>query len=840
VKGAFMLITKTKFVLLGLLLLTVPSFGASLTGVVTNAETGTPVAGVLIKIAGTDFTNVTDTDGRFFFSGLPEGKITIVASVIGYEITKKSLDLKQTQNIDIPLKPKVLKGQDIIVTATRAEKGKTPAAFSNMGNEDIKQLYWAQDTPVLLSVLPSVFAYSDAGNGVGYSYLKIRGFDQKRISVMLNGIPLNDAESHEVFWIDLPDFAANVQDIQVQRGVGSSLYGASSMGGSVNLITNDFSAIPQIKFQTGYGSYDTKKLSISGNSGLINDSYVFYGRYSRIETDGYRDNSWTKMYSYFIGLARYDENMTFKFNTYGGPEESHLAYKGIPFEMLDTLRKYNELQYEDEIDHFNQPHYEFIHDWEINDNLELANTIYYFHGEGYYNQKRNRKYIEEYFPEIHSIMVSDTTLAPRDYYDLDDLGYFVVDTSGLYILEKVDLVRRRTVKEYDWGWIPRLALKHNDGMFTFGGEMRIHSGHHFGEVRWASVYPAGLEPNSRYYDYRGQSNTFTIFAHETYNLTSRLIIMANLQYQRHNYKLENDKRFNVTFDRDYDFISPRGGINYQVNENVNVFVNFSTTSRQPAFKDIYDPTDYWSNPYYKTNNFNASGADWEYVGMELKPEKLFDLEFGADFSKRTDNLVFKGSLNIYRMQINDELIPYAGQIDDNGYPISGNAEKTIHQGLELSFDALMHSEFSLTGNLSVNDDHFESYKEYGFDWDIWEPIEYDRSDKRIGGFPKAIANYRLGYILKNLDFGLSGRYVGEQYIDNGEEYKVDAYHVFNADISYDLGRLIGFNSMRITLRANNLADTKYEQAGYIEEDDGLPRYMVGAERNFFVSLSTEF
>lgn len=835
-----MLSTKTKFVLLGLLLLTVPSFGASLIGVVTNAETGTPVAGVLIKIANTGFTEVTDADGEFFFSGLPEKRITIVASVIGYEVAKKGLDLKQTQNIDIPLEPKILKGQDIIVTATRAKKGQTPAAFSNMRNEEIQQLYWAQDTPMLLSTLPGVFAYSDAGNGVGYSYLKIRGFDQKRISVMLNGIPLNDAESHEVFWIDLPDFAANVQDIQVQRGVGSSLYGPSSMGGSVNLITNDFSAIPQIKFQTGYGSYDTKKLSISGNSGLINDSYVFYGRYSRIETDGYRDDSWTKMYSYFIGLARYDESMTFKFNTYGGPEESHLAYKGITAEMLDTLRLYNELQYEDEIDHFNQPHYEFIHDWKINDNLELANTLYYFHGDGYYNQKRNRKDIEEYFTGIYSIKVADTTLAPRDYYDLDDLGYFVVDTLGLYTLEKVDLVRRRTVKEYDWGWIPRLTLKHDKGTLTFGGEMRIHSGHHFGEVRWASVYPAGFEPNSYYYDYRGKSNTFTIFAHEVYNLTNKLTIMANLQYQRHNYKLEDDKRFNVTFNRDYDFISPRGGINYRVNENINVFVNASTTSRQPAFKDIYDPTDYWSNPYYKSNNFNASGAAWEYVGMELKPEKLFDLELGADFSKRTDDLVFKGSLNIYRMQINDELIPYAGQIDDNGYPISGNAEKTIHQGLELSFDALMHSEFSLTGNLNVNDDHFVSYKEYGFDWDNWLPIEFDRSDKRIGGFPEILAYYRLGYILKNLDFGVSGRYVGEQFIDNGEEYKIDAYHIFNADISYDFGRLIGFNSMRITLRANNLADTKYEQAGYIEEDDGLPRYMVGAERNFFVSLSTEF
>ena len=260
-----MLITKTKLITLCVLLLTAPIFGASLSGVISDSETGEPVPGAIVKLVGYEIGTVSDDNGRFNLDGLPLGERQIAVSQTGYNITKTRVNVGQQLTLNIELEPKIFKGQDIIVTATRAEKGLTPAAFSNMSNDDIDKSYWAQDTPMLLNSLPNVFAYSDAGNGIGYSYLKIRGFDQKRISVMINGIPLNDAESHEVFWIDLPDFADNVQDIQVQRGVGSSLYGASSMGGSVNLVTNDFLAVPRLKAETGYGSYNTKKVSISGN-----------------------------------------------------------------------------------------------------------------------------------------------------------------------------------------------------------------------------------------------------------------------------------------------------------------------------------------------------------------------------------------------------------------------------------------------------------------------------------------------------------------------------------------------------------------------------------------------
>ena len=840
-----MLSLKTKIVLLSVICLAAPLFGASLTGVVTDKQTGEPVPGAYVKVAGRDIGTVTDSGGKFKLQGVPDAGGRLVISHIAYNIAKMAIDPEVQADVRIVLAPKVLRGQDVIVTATRATQGETPAAFSNLTGQDIEKAYWAQDTPMFLTSLPNIFAYSDAGNGVGYSYMKIRGFNQQRISVMLNGIPLNDAQSHEVFWIDLPDFASNVQDIQVQRGVGTSIYGPSALGGSVNLITNDFSAIPEIKFESGYGSYNTKKLSISGNSGLVKDAYVFYGRYSRIETDGYRENSWSNMYSYFIGVARYDANMTWKFNTYGGPEETHLAYKGITAEQLRTDRRYNELEYPNEIDHFNQPHYELLHDWQLSDRLELSNTLYYFNGDGYYNQLRDRRDYEEYFPGTFSIDVADTTLAPRDYYDLDDNGDFVFNADSLYSITKVDLIRRPAVIERDWGWIPRLDIKHARGTLSIGGDIRIHSGHHFGEIVWASLYPAGENPDTRYYDYRGRRSTMTAYAYETYRLFDKFTLMANLQYQRHNYKLDDDRRFDVSFDRSYDFLSPRAGVTYRPADKISVFFNASTASRQPTFKDIYDPTDYWSNPDYKPDNFDPLGAGWDFVGRELKPERLMDLEFGANFQAAADQIAFEGGLNLYRMQMNDELVPYAGQIDDMGYPISGNADKTLHQGIELSLNMTAYRRLLFTGNLSLNDDHFVNYTEYGFDYDAWQHLEFDRDGKHIGGYPEMLANYRLGYQydwprVGAIEIGVSGRYVGEQFIDNGETFKLDPYHIADAHLSFDFGVPLGVKSLKVVLRVNNLLDIDYEQAAYIEPDDALPRYMVGAERNFFVSLGTSF
>jgi iron complex outermembrane recepter protein len=268
---------------------------------------------------------------------------------------------------------------------------------------------------------------------------------------------------------------------------------------------------------------------------------------------------------------------------------------------------------------------------------------------------------------------------------------------------------------------------------------------------------------------------------------------------------------------------------------LNVYVNASTASRQPAFQDIYDPQDFYSNPDYRVVNFIPSANGYEYIGKELKPEKLLDFELGADFNYSVSNAAFKGEINLYRMQVKDEIVPYAGQLDDMNVPISGNADKTLHQGIEITIGSKFNNEFSLNGNISFNENRFEAYSEFD-----WENNEINLSDYAIGGFPSVLANYRIGYDLGKMQIGISGRYVGKQYIDNREQFELDAYHVLDGDISYSLAGIAGIKSLKATLRMMNIANTKYEQSAYIEPDDFLPRYIVGAERNIFVSLLTEF
>jgi len=819
---------------------------AEIRGIVIDAETGEPIAGATVKVKGENVGDVTDSQGEFRIGDKLAERLTLVASVIGYNVAYQTVEAGQS-DIKFALEPKVLKGQDVIVTATRGAQGETPAAFTNVSSAELKQQYYAQDIPMLLTNTPNLFAYSDAGNGIGYSYLKIRGFDQKRIAVMLNGVPLNDAVSGEVFWIDLPDFAESVQDIQIQRGVGNSLYGAAAMGGSVNLITSDYSIVPELNFKSGYGSYNTKKYLLSGNSGLISDNYVFYGRFSRIETDGYRDLSWSKFWGYFVGAARYDENSTLKINFYGGPEESHLAYKGITAEQLETDRKYNELQYKDEIDHFQQPHYELIHDYRFSDRLSLSNTLYYFNGNGYYTQFRAGRDLADYNvgvwfdPDTWTTYAFNDSSFPAEYYSMrDSLGSPLPDGTGSYPLDvtETDLVRRPEVNERDWGWIPRVTYEMDRAKIIAGGEMRLHTGHHFGEVLWASVYPLDMPPNLRYYDYMGDRRSFTVFGHLEYNVTDKLLSIADLQYQYYRYKLYDDRRFNVTFKRDYDFIAPRFGLNYRFDDNTSVFANVSTASRQPAFKDIYDPTDWWNSQVFYPERFDPTTN--EYIGFGLKEEKLLDFELGANHRFDINDNDFDLGLNLYRMQVTDEIVPYAGQVDDNGYPLTGNADKTIHQGVEFSANIKTNKGISVSGNVSINDDKFDDFTEYVRDWSAYPDtlIVYDRTGNRIGGFPAMLANYGVSYKYDIAKAGLFGRIVGKQYLDNSEDdsRKLDSYHVIDFVASVNIGRYLGYKTIDLNLRINNLFDEEYEAAGYIEVDDGQPRYIVGAERNFFLSL----
>ena len=304
-------------------------------------------------------------------------------------------------------------------TAGRAVERRTPVAFADMDRGTVEKLHWAQDVPMLLAEMPNVYSYSDAGNGIGYSYLKIRGFDQRRVGVMVNGIPLNDPEDHQVYWVDLPDLASSLEDVQVQRGVSNSLYGTSAFGGSVNLVTSTLARQGGISTTAGAGSYGTRKFSVVMNSGVVDNAFSVHGRFSKVISDGYRERSGVDQWAYFLAAERYGEQISTRLNVYGGPEVAHQAWFPVHEDILKVNRKLNpgSQEYENTIDSFNQPHYELIHEWSVRPELRLSNTLFYVQGEGYYEGLKKERELRDFgFKEFRTLDPGLFAADSTDYY----------------------------------------------------------------------------------------------------------------------------------------------------------------------------------------------------------------------------------------------------------------------------------------------------------------------------------------------------------------------------------------------------------------------------------------
>ncbi|HZI89424.1 MAG TPA: TonB-dependent receptor plug domain-containing protein, partial [Candidatus Polarisedimenticolia bacterium] len=357
-----------------------------------DARTGEPVPEARIRVLAPRVEEtVTDRAGAFELELLAQ-PVELEASRQGYEPQRITVAISDTV-ITVSLQPHAIPVASVEVTTTRAVDRKSAVAFTDLSRPAIQEKYWAQDVPMLLAETPGVYAYSDAGNGIGYSYVKVRGFPQRRVAVTINGIPLNDPETHEVYWVDHPDLLSSAQSLQVQRGVGSALYGASAVGGSVNLETLTIPTERRIAVEAGGGTYDTKRLSLQYESGLLDGRYAVAGRYSRIESQGYRELSWSRLWSYYFTAARIDPRVTTRVNFYGGPERLHLAYYGVDRSYLDGLitgdakedRRLNPLNWRNETDNFFEPHYELIQNVKLSDRAALTSSAFYFPGNGYYD-----------------------------------------------------------------------------------------------------------------------------------------------------------------------------------------------------------------------------------------------------------------------------------------------------------------------------------------------------------------------------------------------------------------------------------------------------------------------
>ena len=831
---------------------------ADLEGRITDAQTGEPLADVNILIEGTRIGAGSNASGYFKLTGVPNEIITLSAGHVGYKIFKTEINPFITNSIDIELQPTIIEGENVTVTVSRADWRNAPASFSNISREQVKEKYHGQELPLLLESLPGVYAYSDAGSGQGYSYLKIRGFDQKRVSVMINGIPLNDPEDHQVYWVDMPDLAANVDDIQVQRGIGYSPYGHSSFGGSVNLITTPSPQERRLEASFGYGSFntskfplkfdsnkftnlfDTRKFSLLFNSGVVDNTYQVYGRFSRITSDGYRDHSGFEGWSYYLSATRYGLKNTLTLNLYGGPELLQASWDATPEDILKNDRTYNPTyeSYDHTIDNFNQPHYELHYSRELSNNMTLHNTLFYIHGEGYWEIKKTGW--DEDWNEI----------------GVDLFDYGLADQPATFYSP---LVQQQWVNKDQWGYIPRLVIEKNKWDLTFGGNFNTFHSHHWGIVPWVENPPDDWQPRGEDHDFNGDILTLSAFSHASFRPTPELTLTGGLQFRHLEQEFAQNRagafsgaqlnEYKIT----HDFIDPKAGASYKINDNLLGYISLGYSQREPSQREYWPqwtgPEDFGVDPLfagqrYIMNGLDTTGVEWSDPLVDS--EELTDLEIGA----RWQSEGFKGSLNLYWMDYRNEVIPGGGM--NQGYNVAFNAEKTLHRGVEAEFSI---KPLRLLGELTETDfnleplNRFEIYGNLSYALNTFEDDFFDsdtnlvyESGNTIPLFPGFMARLRASLDYDSPDKwavrpSIGASYIGKQYLEsmNNESATIDPYFLLDFQVDFSLKSITGLSKLGLKLTVNNLLDEEYETSGYYYYYGNY--YYPGASRNYFLEMT---
>ncbi len=798
-----------------------------LKGIILN-QLNQPLQFANVRITDSDIGTITDSDGRFELSGRFNQDSQVRISFIGYKSIALPVSVFETGKVKtIYLESELITSQTVLVTGSIGKEGVTPMSFSKIDRRDIEESYVNQDIPEMLSYLPSTTFYSEGGAGVGYNYLSIRGFDQRRISVAINGIPQNEPEDHNVYWVDFPDLLASTELIQVQRGAGAGVIGYPSIGGAINIITSPFSDKPKMDVDVKAGSFNTRKYTASFSSGLIDGKYSVYAKLGHVLSDGYRDYNWIDFKSYHLSAVRYDEKFTTQINLFGGPIADGLTYTGLPkFAVKDKdLRRANYSYWEaengeylytlerrkDEIENFSQPHYELLNEYKMNDDVTINSALFLIVGDGFFD-----------YDGSWSV-----------YYD----DYFRLNENG-YDSEKVpaNALIRAKVENHQWGWIPRVSINHSSGNLVAGAELRFHNSLHWGAVNYAENLPAGVTKDYKYYQYEGGADNINAYVHELYNVNDDLNILAELQLAYHKYSLSNEKYVGTEFELDNLALNPRFGLNYKLNSELSGYFSFARVTRVPRLKNYYDAAESSGGevPQFKLNSDGSYNFDEPLVN----PEVMNSFELGLNYSKSS----YSGSVNLFYMIFNDEIVKN-GQLDRFGQPVTGNIDGTIHSGIEVTASAKLGKIFDFT----INGAYSRNYISEGSDY-ISGDNSIDLKDNRISGFPDVTFNAILNARYKGLFVQLTGKYVGEFYSDNYDENlstylkqfpgfvdytdnQVEAYFVANMLASYKFELKPVFNTVNVFVQVNNILDNLY--AAYAVGKEFFP----AAERYFLTGIT---
>ena len=699
---------------------------------------------------------------------------------------------------------------EVSVNALRANE-KTPMAFTNISKSEIKKSNLGQDLTYLISLTPSVVTTSDAGAGIGYTGLRVRGTDPSRINVTINGIPINDSESQGVWWVNMPDFASSLDNIQIQRGVGTSTNGAAAFGASINLKTMGLNQKAYTITNNSVGSFNTLKNNIEFGSGLLNNKFTFDGRLSKISSDGYIDRASSDLKSLYLQGAYFGKKSVLKAIVFSGQERTYQAWNGVPQRYLDTNRTFNSYTYENEVDNYNQTHYQLHYNEQLNSKTNIHLATHYTHGEGYYENEKLNQDLADY--GLSNVLIGNDTIS------------------------STDLVRRKWLNN-DFGGITYSINHKNDFInLVIGGANNVYSGQHYGNVIWAQYMSNGLF-NHEYYKNIATKYDNNLFIKSNFQASEKTSLFLDLQSRNIEYEFNgNDIEGNSgTQEVSLEFFNPKFGLSHKMNEEQLFYGSFAVANKEPNRSDYVESSPN-SRPLHET---------------------LYDTEIGFKYSTSD----FRFNANAYIMNYDNQLIK-TGEINDVGYFTSENVKSSFRRGIELEGSVLLSKKLAWAANMTLSENKIDSFIQYIDSWDTGGQEEVIYTNTDLAFSPSIIWASQLTYNFEdNFSLDFITKYVGEQFIDNSSsnDRKLDDYLVNNLRVTYDLKSKI-FNYARISLQINNLFDEEYVSNAWIyrfvsdgydpSEDDhyvtqgsdggyNMAGYFPEATRNYLVGLTLGF
>lgn len=770
-----------------------------ITGTVTDQSTGKPLQGVTISVNKTG--DLTNQAGYYQVRLSKAGTYTLTASSVGYKTYSTTINnTGANEQLNISLESIALYVKPVEISSLRAGKN-APFVNTTLTAAEIKKQNLGQDLPLLLDQQPAVVTNSDAGTGIGYTGIRVRGSDITRINVTVNGIPINDAESQGTFFVNMPDFASSTSSIQLQRGVGTSTNGAGAFGASLNLSTNEFNEKAYGEISSSYGSFNSWKNTVKVGSGLINNHFTIDARLSKISSDGYIDRATSDLRSFYTSAAYISDKTAIRLNVFSGKEKTYQAWNGVPADKLETDRTYNSAgtakpgtPYDNETDNYQQDHYQLFLNQEINTHLNFNVALHLTRGRGYYEQYKAGQSFGDY-----------------------GLNYPIINGDSVHT---TDLVRQLWLDNYFYGTVFSVNRTGEKFNWSVGGGWNRYTGDHYGKIIWAQV---GVDKDHEYYRYPAQKNDFNIYWKGEYKITNRFSVFADAQYRNIRYHADGFEAAPTYIEHvNYNFFNPKAGVSYNLNDANRVFASIAVAHKEPTRSD------------FETN----------YGAKVPEPEELQDIEAG--YSWRNKKAIVEA--NVYYMRYKNQLVQ-TGQLTNVGAYMRTNIPKSYRLGVEVNGTVNLSPVFSIAANGALSSNKVLDYSAVTYDGEGETHVQLIKR-ANISFSPSFVGGATLtARPLQRLNIDLVGKYVSRQYMDNtgNKEGSLDPYFVSNLRINYSVPQKL-FRELGLQFMLNNIFNKKYEPNGstwpYFDTNSNRVVYdnyyypMAGT--NFFAGVTIGF